>query len=90
MSEQKFRAGDLVYHKFWNETWVLAVDEFNGRVAPCGWPETIAKAEDCELRERANDLKRHRQLLDSSKIRNLQDIRRKMADVQLSKRAREE
>ena len=89
MSEYKFRAGDLVYHKPYNETWVLAVDEFNGRVAPCGWPETIAKAEDCELRQRACDAKRNLQLEQSSKIRNLQDIRRMVAETQLEK-AREE
>ncbi len=28
---------------------MLAVDEENGRVQPCGWPPTMADAKDCTL-----------------------------------------
>lgn len=49
-----FRAGDRVKHRPSGETWILCCDERNGRVAPCGWPESYADALDCELIERAN------------------------------------
>ena len=89
MSTCKFRAGDTVFHKPLGETWILAVDEFDGKVSPCGWPETIAESTDCELKQRACDAKRHSQLLESSKIKASHDIRRTMAEFQLNK-AREE
>ena len=56
MSEplHKFRSGDKVFHWPSGETWILAVAE-NHRVAPCGWPETIANADDCSLIEAASD-----------------------------------
>jgi hypothetical protein len=40
------------------ETWILANDEENGRVQPCGWPETLANSEDCILIKAATDEKR--------------------------------
>lgn len=64
-SERKpLRAGDTVYHMPSKETWVLAADEEDGRVICCGWPETIAKASDCELREAATDTYRIKMLQD--------------------------
>jgi hypothetical protein len=45
----RFRAGDTVLHHPSEEEWILACDEENGRVSPCGWPETLAEAKDCEL-----------------------------------------
>jgi hypothetical protein len=44
-----FRAGDTVRHAPSEEEWILACDEEGGRVSPCGWPETLAEAKDCEL-----------------------------------------
>lgn len=50
------RAGDVVYHRPSDETWVLAWgDDARGEVSACGWPETIAKAADCELVEACSD-----------------------------------
>lgn len=37
------------------ETWILANDEENGQVQPCGWPESMANSEDCLLVKRATD-----------------------------------
>ena len=72
-----FRAGDTVKHGPTGETWILAVDQFGREeVCPCGWPETIAKASDCEIVKQASDEERKQQLLRSSKIREPMDIRR--------------
>lgn len=49
-----FRAADIVYHAPSKETWVLAVDEFDGRVMPVGWPESLAQAADCTLKKAAS------------------------------------
>ena len=48
-SRSIFRAADIVHHAPSGEDWVLAVDEENGRVQPCGWPPTMADAKDCTL-----------------------------------------
>ena len=48
-SRSLFRAADIVHHAPSGEDWVLAVDEENGRVQPCGWPPTMADAKDCTL-----------------------------------------
>lgn len=54
----KFRAGDEVHHAPSGEDWLLAGDEENGKVQPCGWPESIAEAKDCSLIEAATDEER--------------------------------
>lgn len=82
--ETRFRAGDTVHHFPTKENWVLAVDQFGDEVSPLGWPETIAKAADCTILERASDLKRHQQLLASSEIPSVYDIRRRQAMAQLN------
>jgi hypothetical protein len=50
-----FRAGDIVHHGPSGEDWVLAIDEENGRVQACGWPESMAEAKDCKLKFAASD-----------------------------------
>lgn len=82
--QPKFRAGDTVHHFPTGENWILAVDQFGDEVSPCGWPETIAKASDCTILERASDKQRHEQLLKSSKIRDNLDIRWREARGQLN------
>lgn len=49
MTRRTFRAGDIVHHVPTREDWFLIVDEEDGIVVPAGWPDTRAKAEDCEL-----------------------------------------
>lgn len=53
-----FKAGDTVKHGPTGETWVLACDQDRREVLPAGWPETVAKAEDCVLVESASDTER--------------------------------
>src|SRR5690606_25273757 len=53
-----FRAGDHVHHGPSDENWVLAfgdLEDGTGRVAPCGWPGCLAKAEDGTLLKAASD-----------------------------------
>ena len=50
-----FRAADIVHHVPSGEDWVLAIDEENGRVQPCGWPNTMADSKDCTLTTAATD-----------------------------------
>ena len=48
------RTGDVVRHKPSGETWVVAyADSYD--VICCGWPETIARPEECELIEACSD-----------------------------------
>ena len=84
MSESRLRAGDTVKHGPSGETWLLAVDQFGDDVAPLGWPETIAKAADCEIVKRASDKERRQRLVKSSEIREPMDIRRMQARSQLN------
>lgn len=79
-----FNAGDTVKHIPTGETWVLAVNQFGDEVSPCGWPESIAKAVDCELLESATDEKRMEQLRQSAAIKDDHDIRCRYAKHQLS------
>lgn len=54
-----FRAGDVVKHRPSGEEWVLACDEEStGYVWPAGWPESLAKASECELIEPASNAER--------------------------------
>jgi hypothetical protein len=53
-----FRAGDTVKHHPSGELWGLIVDEWDGNVVPGGWPQTRARAADCELVELATDEER--------------------------------
>lgn len=57
-----FRAGDTVWHAGSGETWVLAGDEENGRVSPCGWPESVSPAADCKRITVATDEERLKML----------------------------
>lgn len=57
-----FRAGDTVWHAGSGETWTLAGDEENGRVSPCGWPQSVFPAADCVLVEAAADEERLKML----------------------------
>jgi hypothetical protein len=52
------RAGDEVLHRPSGEKWLLACDEVRGEIICCGWPETFARASDCELLEAATDEQR--------------------------------
>lgn len=58
-----FRAGDTVLHRPSNETWVLACDQDRAWVLPAGWPESLAKAEECELLDAASDADRLEMLI---------------------------
>lgn len=57
-----FRAGDGVYHRPSEETWVLAADQDGDEVVCAGWPESFAKASDCELKRAATDEERLKML----------------------------
>jgi len=56
------RAADVVKHGPTGEEWVLACDEERGEVMPCGWPMSIAKANDCTLVESATEYERESML----------------------------
>ncbi len=60
MTDQRktFRAGDHVFHKPTGETWVLACDQEGNNVICAGWPESLARASDCEIRHTADDTER--------------------------------
>lgn len=74
-----FRAGDVVKHRPTGETWRLAVDQFSDEVSPLGWPETIAKAEDCELVEASDEDLRYSTLINCSRMGYQADVRCRQA-----------
>ena len=57
-----FHAGDIVLHSKTGERWSLALDEHDGHVSPCGWPECMAKAADCTLLTAATDEQRRQMM----------------------------
>lgn len=78
---RKFRAGDEVFHHPSKENWKLACDASdNGDVLPCGWPCTIAHANDCELIQAATDTERWNTLVswshpgDAEKSRDIRHL----------------
>lgn len=77
-----FRAGDVVKHHPTGETWILGTDECYGEVFPLGWPETSAKAKDCELVEAASEESRLSQLQQCAELPS-SDIRGRTAKEQL-------
>jgi hypothetical protein len=81
--KQTFRAGDTVAHAPSGEEWILANDEENGRVFPCGWPETMAEAKDCRLLKAADDDARLWMLHEWAKKENDMDTRIRTARRQL-------
>lgn len=44
--------GDAILHSPSGETWLVAYCD-HGYVCCCGWPESLAKVEDCELKRKA-------------------------------------
>ena len=78
-----FRAGDAVAHAPSGETWILACDEDNGRVIPCGWPESQAEASDCTLVEAATDEERVEILREAAAATGGYSYRRSLARHQL-------
>ena len=60
----RFRAADIVHHTPSGERWKLACDESpNGDVLPTGWPETLARANDCTIIKDASDAERESMLV---------------------------
>lgn len=54
---EEISTADHVRHLPSNEEWVVAFNE-NGRLSPCGWPETLAETKDCVLIKKASDKER--------------------------------
>lgn len=53
-----FRANDTVRHTPSGETWTLACDQEGDWVMPTGWPESLARADECILLEATTDADR--------------------------------
>jgi len=79
-----FRAADVVFHHPSGERWVLACDQNGVDVQPAGWPQTLAKASDCELKEAATDEQRLEMLKRVSGLMN-GGYRTSVAKAQLEK-----
>lgn len=72
-----FRAGDIVHHEPSGEDWVVAYVDGED-LAPCGWPDSLARAADCWLKKSCTDEEHLKWLRDISK-----------ADGRRGRRARE-
>lgn len=84
---RKFQAGDTVKHVPTGETWVLACDQEGTEVIVAGWPETLASAADCMLKEAATPEKREKMLRGVSSVTggSGHSYRRSLAHRQLVK-----
>lgn len=49
-----YRAGDIVHHEPSGEDWVVAYVDGED-LAPCGWPDSLARASDCWLKKSVSD-----------------------------------
>ncbi len=50
------KTGDVVKHKPSGESWLVAAVSPDGkRLICCGWPESMADVEECELEREASD-----------------------------------
>lgn len=50
-----YKPGDAVKHVPSGETWTVAAPSPDGtEIVCCGWPESIAKASDCEMASRCH------------------------------------
>lgn len=54
---EEISTGDEVHHLPSDEKWIVAFNE-NGKLSPCGWPESLAETKDCVLIKKATDEKR--------------------------------
>jgi len=61
------KTGDTVKHKPTGEIWIVAFANEN-ELVPCGWPESYAKPEDCDLVKKATDKERHKLILDMAEL----------------------
>lgn len=66
---RKYRAGDVVQHIESGEEWLLACDEWDGRVSACGWPESWNRVEEVALITPATDEARLERLREGAKGR---------------------
>lgn len=71
------RAGDTVRHGPSGETWLVAAVR-GADLAPAGWPEGIARIEDCELVESGSDLE-HVDMVERARRLPSPDCRRFMS-----------
>lgn len=60
------KTGDTVLHKPTGEEWTIAYANEH-EVCPCGWPESFAKPEDCELIKECSEDERWKLLEDIAK-----------------------
>jgi hypothetical protein len=58
----KLRAADVVIHIPTDVKWTLACDQDGENVFPCGWSETMAKASECKLVQKATEYERRKML----------------------------
>jgi len=61
------RAGDHVLHKPSGETWVVAFAD-DEKVAPCGWPNCLARRSDCEIINHVHDEDHYKLLQELSRL----------------------
>lgn len=77
MTELIIDTGDTVFHNPTQETWLVAyITDDKEYLCPCGWPECLAKLEDCVLLEKASAEERVKLLYD---MKNTRDSRGRKA-----------
>lgn len=80
--------GDTIYHRPSGERWLVAYAEA-GRVVCCGWPCSMADADDCELVTKASPAERDDLLNRMANMRE-DDPRKRYAAYRLQKESPDE
>lgn len=80
------RTGDVVLHRPSGEQWLVAYAE-DGYVCCCGWPESLARIEDCERVQACSD-EENEKLLREIASKPGADSRRSYAVRELERRMR--
>ncbi len=79
MPPRPIRTGDTIHHRPSGEDWLVAFAR-NGEVCCCGWPESYADIDDCDLVEAGTDDERTALLEAMAKFtRGKHDARREYA-----------
>ncbi len=83
MSAETIGSADTVYHRPSKETWTVAVVR-DGKLSPCGWPESLADLSDCELVEKATPAQREEMLQTWANMDGGYDIRKSWAKAAIA------
>lgn len=77
------REGDVIHHMASDECWVVAGVYPDGSILCAGWPCTLAKPDQYEIKLRCDDVANEKMIQQASRIQEASDPRRLLAASKL-------